>query len=168
MSKSLFDAKSCGRCGGSGSYSFNMMHGSTCYGCSGRGWNQTRKGGAAQRFLNNLRQVPVTEMKVGDVYLLDGCPGFSASSWQRITEIIVTGDRVEVNSEDKKHPGVAARGCHNTLFLTCSLRRAMSAEEKRAALNKALAYQETLDWDGTIKSSVIKAARNEYEESVAA
>lgn len=27
----------CSRCGGSGNYSFNMMHGSMCYGCHGHG-----------------------------------------------------------------------------------------------------------------------------------
>lgn len=27
----------CGRCGGSGRYSFNLLHGTTCYGCSGLG-----------------------------------------------------------------------------------------------------------------------------------
>ncbi len=27
----------CGRCGGSGHYSFNLMHGTTCFGCSGSG-----------------------------------------------------------------------------------------------------------------------------------
>lgn len=27
----------CGRCGGSGQYSFNMMHGTTCFGCGGVG-----------------------------------------------------------------------------------------------------------------------------------
>lgn len=27
----------CGRCGGSGRYSYNMIDGSTCYGCNGSG-----------------------------------------------------------------------------------------------------------------------------------
>jgi hypothetical protein len=38
----LFDPnclKPCKRCGGCGQYSFNLMHGTMCYGCSGRGWN---------------------------------------------------------------------------------------------------------------------------------
>lgn len=29
--------EACGRCGGSGSYSFCQMHGSTCFGCGGKG-----------------------------------------------------------------------------------------------------------------------------------
>ena len=29
--------RECGRCGGSGHYSFNAQHGSRCYGCDGRG-----------------------------------------------------------------------------------------------------------------------------------
>ena len=35
--KAIGLANVCGRCGGSGSYSFNMMHGDTCYGCGGSG-----------------------------------------------------------------------------------------------------------------------------------
>ena len=32
-----FPIESCGRCGGSGHYSYNTMHGTVCYGCSGSG-----------------------------------------------------------------------------------------------------------------------------------
>lgn len=35
--KALDMAEPCRRCGGSGSYSFNYMHGTTCYGCNGCG-----------------------------------------------------------------------------------------------------------------------------------
>lgn len=28
----------CGRCGGSGKYSFNLIHGNKCYGCNGTGF----------------------------------------------------------------------------------------------------------------------------------
>lgn len=33
----IVKSRGCGRCGGSGRYSYNQMHGSRCYGCSGVG-----------------------------------------------------------------------------------------------------------------------------------
>ena len=41
-----FPITECGRCGGSGRYSYNTMHGDRCYGCSGTGWVHTK--GAAK------------------------------------------------------------------------------------------------------------------------
>lgn len=38
-----FPVQECRRCGGSGHYSYNTVHGSVCYGCSGTGWQYTRK-----------------------------------------------------------------------------------------------------------------------------
>lgn len=32
----------CSRCGGSGKYSFNLMHGTKCYGCNGTGKQKTK------------------------------------------------------------------------------------------------------------------------------
>lgn len=32
-----YELKTCGRCGGSGRFSFNAIHGDRCYGCSGSG-----------------------------------------------------------------------------------------------------------------------------------
>jgi hypothetical protein len=32
----IFESRTCGRCGGSGSYSYNPRHGTMCYGCNGR------------------------------------------------------------------------------------------------------------------------------------
>lgn len=32
----------CSRCGGSGRYSFNLIHGTTCYGCGGTGKQKTK------------------------------------------------------------------------------------------------------------------------------
>jgi len=33
----MLQTKTCGRCGGSGQYSFNLMHGTMCFGCQGKG-----------------------------------------------------------------------------------------------------------------------------------
>lgn len=41
--------KVCGRCGGSGRHSWNQTHGSTCYGCSGKGKNTLAPSGFPQK-----------------------------------------------------------------------------------------------------------------------
>lgn len=56
----------CGRCGGTGEYSYNQMHGSTCYGCSGGKVVFTKKGKAAHDFLKGLRSKRAGDLKVGD------------------------------------------------------------------------------------------------------
>lgn len=45
--KDMFETETCGRCGGSGRYSFNTMDGDRCYGCQGSGIRFTKKGRAA-------------------------------------------------------------------------------------------------------------------------
>lgn len=42
-----FEKAPCGRCGGSGRYSWNAMHGDTCYGCGGKGYKLTKAGAEA-------------------------------------------------------------------------------------------------------------------------
>jgi len=44
----LFETKPCSRCGGSGRYSYNSMHGDMCYGCRGVGEQYTKAGRAAR------------------------------------------------------------------------------------------------------------------------
>lgn len=46
--KITFETTACGRCGGSGSYSYCQMHGSTCFECGGSGKVFTKRGHAAQ------------------------------------------------------------------------------------------------------------------------
>ena len=43
-----FEVKTCGRCGGSGRFSFNLMDGDKCYGCHGQGKVFTKRAVAAR------------------------------------------------------------------------------------------------------------------------
>jgi hypothetical protein len=71
-----YETKTCGRCGGSGRYSYNTMHGSVCYGCSGRKTVLTRAGAKAQKlvaeFIAANYWVLAGDVKVGDVVRYDG------------------------------------------------------------------------------------------------
>jgi len=68
---SYFQAVTCNRCGGSGSYSWNAVHGSKCYGCGGCGYKYTKAGAAAQRYFAALLSKPAFLLKVGDRVRLD-------------------------------------------------------------------------------------------------
>jgi len=66
----IFETQACGRCGGSGHYSYCQMYGTKCFKCAGRAWEFTKHG---QQDYNRWREAvdavtvkPVTELKVGD------------------------------------------------------------------------------------------------------
>lgn len=64
MASMEYEKEPCGRCGGSGRYSFNQIDGSRCYGCGGSGLRLTKRGRAAKAFADAMLDVPVQD--VGD------------------------------------------------------------------------------------------------------
>lgn len=146
----LFENVTCGRCGGSGKYSYNMMHGSTCYGCAGKGVVLTKRGIAAQKFLNSLRKIPANKFKVGDLML---CEGVTSACFAKITEI-KTGTASEFGYADNTTPFVGLY-CGDKGGIVCSadtlVRKGFSGAEKDAQKKLALEYQATLTKTGTVR-----------------
>lgn len=85
--------ETCSRCGGSGSYSFNLRHGSMCYGCNGSGTvvvtpaqlkaraarqakatktNAEREAATANRVALSSRLQPILEARWGDRVRAEG------------------------------------------------------------------------------------------------
>lgn len=152
----LFDHKSCGRCGGSGRYSFNLMHGSVCYGCGGKGQVLTKKGRAAQNFLDDLRSRKAGEMKVGDIILYEGfsCGSYSQSSkWEAITEIITapSGQDFGISPGTGPHVKIITTGSSLTCPADTIVRKGFTGEEKDAQRKAALEFQATLTLEGKVK-----------------
>jgi hypothetical protein len=163
--KLLFESQVCSRCGGSGSYSYNPMHGSVCYGCGGRGVQLTRRGRAAQEHFNELLQKPVSEVALGDKVLEPGIPdvpGFPAR-WYTVDEITPDPNnegRVIISGLDAKGDRY---GLHD--FATGSVRVAHSQVQRRIFIQQALAYQDTLTKLGTPrKRGVAKAPQEDSIE----
>ena len=75
MNKISFETETCSRCGGSGHYSYCQMHGTTCFGCKGKGIQQSKRGAKARVAWDAKRvelcSVPVETVQVGDRVLLD-------------------------------------------------------------------------------------------------
>lgn len=73
----VYDFDSCGRCGGTGSYSYCSMYGSTCFQCRGQKRCATKAGHqaftAVQAFIAAHYSVPVRALVPGDVIKYDGC-----------------------------------------------------------------------------------------------
>jgi len=139
MKTTRFDHRACGRCGGSGHYSFNQIHGTTCYGCGGSGYKLTKAGRAAADRYTALMSIPIEQLKSGTVARLD--VGVSGVAWYTIesVEALPAGGFTFRATSKAASPvtwhGVAA----GTL-----IRIANTAEEKAAKLKLALELQASL------------------------
>lgn len=138
-----FEIETCGRCGGGGEYSFNLMHGSRCYGCGGSGKVFTKRGTAARTFYRELCMRPVSELQVGEFVR------YSVSNkWRVISEIVRpdgTGSYMEHDGVRKYYTNVVLKGAYSQgTFETSTLESVRNEDERKAKLAAAIAYQATL------------------------
>lgn len=143
--KPLFEHTTCSRCAGSGTYSYCQMWGSTCFKCKGSGVVLTKRGAAAQAYLEALRVKPVSEVKVGDLVRFDL---FTKRVFARVESIepdqLNPGQgRINITARDKNGESIGF-GTFSTDIVTMGF----TAEEKQEQRNKALAYQSTLTKKG--------------------
>lgn len=141
FSKTGCEITECGRCGGSGKYSFNLMHGSTCYGCGGTGWALTKRGKVAAAFSKSLKAKPASEVQVGDLVLFDM---FFHRSYARVTKIERGENSVTLH-------GVRTKTGESMAFqhaLDTPTIMGFTAEEKAEQIKKVREYQDTLDEKG--------------------
>lgn len=107
----VFETETCGRCGGGGSYSFNLMDGDMCYGCHGTGVRYTKRGRAALNLYKAIRTLPVELVEVGDRILDEG------SGWRTVEA--VEPNRSSGNIYPLDHPAIdeaLERGDYVTLY----------------------------------------------------
>jgi hypothetical protein len=125
----LFESSTCGRCGGTGSYSYSQAFGRTCFGCSGKGEKLTKRGEAAQSFYHSLLRLDRDDIKIG-MRIHQGRSVFT------VTEI----DDESVHSAKCQYKG---KGFEFHLY--------PSGEEKKAFIFQALEYQDTLTKAGKVR-----------------
>lgn len=143
--KLLLENKTCGRCGGSGKYSYCQSYGSTCFKCHGDGVVLTKRGFAANRWLAAQKKKPLGEVAVGEWVLAEGVPGFIASMWVKI-------DTVEGAGEELKVSGLSKKGERHGFHGAAMIVRMYLGKVRNAELAKeALAYQATLTQAGTVR-----------------
>lgn len=146
---SHFETKPCSRCGGGGHYSYCQRYGTVCFGCSGLGYQYTARGQAARDHYTSLLSKPVRALAPGDK-LWDEYSG----CWRTVVEAgRDMGDqgcrRLGYDYEANvlwyyRTPQLGATGLNPDEVV----RVAASADEKKVALAKAVAYQATLTQAG--------------------
>jgi hypothetical protein len=144
LSVSVFESVVCSRCGGGGHYSFCPSYGTRCFKCAGKGWTLTKRGAAANEFLAQLLTVAAADLIHGQRFLLEGVPGFTASVWSTVEEIV----------PDPLNPGmIRVEGSKGSLITgpACRVRVNHTAAEKAPKIAAALAFQATLTKTGTIR-----------------
>ena len=134
----LFENEVCGRCGGTGEYSFNQMDGTMCYGCHGKGAKLTKRGQAAQAYYTAMRQIPAGMLKTGD--------RFWDSGWRTVISCDLAADErnnyrthtLDINTPNCIYGGW---GLNQMVTVSCSKEQAASyrklALEHQATLTKA-------------------------------
>lgn len=143
--QTVFEIRACGRCGGCGRYSWCSMHGDTCFGCGGRGWQYTKRGAAAAAFLADSLKKRADEFVVGDLLKVDAVPGFQGSYFATVIEVKTNEDgTISIDTESKSGSKFRYAGAQPDQLL----RPGRSNEEKAAARVAAVEYQATLTKQG--------------------
>ena len=154
--KTAYETKTCNRCGGCGKYSYNQIHGSTCYGCGGSGVVYTVRGEATKNFFRESIKV-----KAGDVQVGWFARGQYSGKWFPVTSVetkrklgLVDGKVVETEQLEL----YVTYGKTTHVMTHESMMEAQptmdAARELKAA---ALVHQQTLNERGKVASTKVTA-----------
>lgn len=162
-----FETKTCGRCGGSGHYSYCQSWGTVCFGCRGTRLQYTKRGAAARRYYDDSLKVRLDSLVIGDLMRVDGVTmsGGTYSYFANLVEIKpssskyldkIDGEWKSLGNEYKTyHPkhgysGLVAAGDY-------MVRKGWDGATKDARKAEALAYQDTLTQVGTVRKRSVVA-----------
>lgn len=149
-----FETTTCGRCGGSGHYSYCQRYGTKCFGCGGSGLKHTKRGAMAWALFNESLKVRAGDLVPGvDSILFVGGEHLGPSKWFKVKQTGwnlsgcygINKDGTRIDTFDILCEGFTSGG-HSPDTM---IRKAWSAEEKTALRNAALDYQDTLTKAGT-------------------
>lgn len=142
-----FETQTCTRCGGSGHHSYCQMYGTTCFKCHGAGKVYTKRGRAAVEHWTRLMSKQAGELQPGDKIRERGIRGWCTV--QAVGYGVIGCSTVDQETGEQrpifgiKTDRVGLGTPEDTL-----VRVAQTAEQKRAKLEQALAYQATLTKQG--------------------
>lgn len=143
-----FEVCTCGRCGGSGRYSFNQVDGDRCYGCGGTGLKRTKRGAAAHAFYTKSQERPFADLKVGD-YVWDDTFGYKGK-WLPILALDAsqTHGYSEGGGVRNYYVCITTKRSAWHVFPTSSFRSVRDEAHRQELRAAALAYQDTLGVSG--------------------
>ena len=137
MKNFTFESMICTRCNGTGEHSFNLLHGSRCYGCSGNGNHLTKKGAAAQLYYNALCSKPASEFTIGELINV----GTTKVQFATITHI---------ESDNTGRINIQTAQITLSVYSHTVIKFGLSAEQKAEFISKALEYQSKLTKTGIL------------------
>ena len=150
------ETQTCGRCGGSGEYSYCTGYGTRCFKCHGRKVVFSKRGAAANAFLIRLRSRLTSEIKAGMLIFSEGFSCGSVSQGSRFHKVTgVTEPAVCSRSlrngvwEDNIGQTIECEGWSLGTGTDTLHRVGHTALGKRLTFEWALAFQNTLTKTGT-------------------
>lgn len=146
MLNTVFEKENCTRCGGSGSYSFNMIDGSRCYGCAGMGERLTKRGKAAREMFQSLCSVEAQTLKAGDTVVYDN----KRRALQEVTAgpAKATFGTYQVGYEDRVVTRLSFKAFTAYVGADEKIFKVQDENTRQQFLNQALDYQNTLTKTG--------------------
>jgi hypothetical protein len=162
MANFIFESETCGRCGGSGHYSYCQMYGTTCFKCCGKKETLTKRGAAAQAYFTQLCSKRADEIVAGDKILDRGFAAGSyvqPSAWCTVAVVRpgeVGRDGGSVQPDGSVVPAALVietnkgtfHGSTDTMY-----RVAQGKDEKASKVQQALAYQASLTPGGDLRKA---------------
>lgn len=157
------ETETCSRCGGSGNYSYCQRFGTKCFKCMGAGKALTKRGAVAAAYLETLRSKRADAVVVGDWLWMGGVPGYISGRWYKVESVKPSTSQVRAwigcvevpqRTDALDFEGTAKDGTHcghNAVNPETIVRVGQTAEQKRATLEIAVAYQATLTKTGTVR-----------------
>jgi hypothetical protein len=148
-----FETVTCSRCGGSGKFSFNLMHGDMCYGCSGSGVKYTKRGLAAKQFFTESLSKPCEQVVAGDKVRID------TKKFHIVTRTEFGNTKVMAENSplggwhyhlDKDMVRIEIGNTVHTMLPGTLVRMMHDDAAKAVKIEIAMAYQETLTKAGTV------------------
>ena len=151
ITRTRFESQCCTRCGGSGKFSFNLIHGDRCYGCKGTGEQLTKRGAAAKAKFTASMSHLASELEVGDsIYTNDHWYILQTIEADVLNPGMITLRMARITKEGRRTFAIKVYG--NTPVTLVK-----SEAHLAQLMNEALAYQETLTKTGTVSKRKAKA-----------
>ena len=145
--ETAFETTTCSRCCGSGKYSFNLIHGSRCYGCGGSGKVLTKRGKAAQKWFRDAISRPAREVPVGWLVWWPDVSAMGKSKWVTVAD---SSEPHQIGTSGNGEPlmvvdFITMSGSKCGVSPDTLVRAVESIAQRDAVLQQAIAYQETLN-----------------------
>lgn len=163
-----FEVETCGRCGGSGQYSYCTMYGTKCFKCGGRGRAFTKRGAEAHRFYSAMFEVPVETIKEGDWVKL---AGYTKTKVLWVTESVQRGSSNGVPYETPCFVlaiNTTTGLLHSCHLKGCTVKKLVSESVLAERLVLAMEYQATLTKAGKprkVRMAVVPLDFDEFFEA---